>query len=328
VDHAGVNPRAEAFDRIGGTHEVRVLEPSPPAVAEAPFFADDPVATDGAPPGRPVVSPVSGADVRWYELCEGLGDAALTQWCAARWLGPWRDLEPAPAGLVAARDAWHAVAEWVVAPARHAANGRIGLRWTRGGVGTPFFGDHVQVRIEGTDLVVVRQGALTRASLTSLGDAATVAGVPHASSTGVYEPATVWDAARPVAVDAAPAAFLGDWYGFAVSVLEELRAGAGPTTSPSRVQLWPEHFDLAVELGDDSAGRRANYGASPGDETHPEPYLYVGPWGDARPGEREYWNEGFGASMSYNRLLDGGDHRESALAFFRHGLEVLGDGRA
>jgi hypothetical protein len=36
-----MNPRREAYERLGGRFEVRVLEPSPPAVSEAPWCADD-----------------------------------------------------------------------------------------------------------------------------------------------------------------------------------------------------------------------------------------------------------------------------------------------
>jgi hypothetical protein len=67
-------------------------------------------------------------------------------------------------------------------------------------------------------------------------------------------------------IDPAAAAFLGDWYGFAAAALEELRASAGDDVDPSRVQLWPEHFDLAVELGSEAAHARAAYGLSPGDD--------------------------------------------------------------
>ena len=87
----------------------------------------------------------------------------------------------------------------------------------------------------------------------------------------------------------APPRFLGDWYGFAYSVLEELRAGAGAgARRPARVQLWPEHFDAAVDLGAEAGGRRATFGASPGDGEHPEPYLYVAPW--SPPDDGELWN--------------------------------------
>ena len=60
-------------------------------------------------------------------------------------------------------------------------------------------------------------------------------------------------------------------------MLEQLRADESDG-DPSLVQLWPEHFDIAVELGSEPAGQRATFGASPGDESHDEPYLYVSPW--------------------------------------------------
>ncbi len=59
----------------------------------------------------------------------------------------------------------------------------------------------------------------------------------------------------------------------ATAALEQLRASA---IDPSRVQLWPGHFDPAIEAG--SEDNRASYGASPGDEAIPEPYLYIGLW--------------------------------------------------
>lgn len=55
-----------------------------------------------------------------------------------------------------------------------------------------------------------------------------------------------------------------------------------------RVQLWPEHFDLGFEMG--IGAQRANYGASPGDDRHSEPYLYVGPW-EAGDSPNSFWND-------------------------------------
>ena len=81
---------------------------------------------------------------------------------------------------------------------------------------------------------------------------------------------------------------LADWFGFGCSVLEELRAGA-PDADATRCQLWPEHFDLAIELGDADSGARAAYGASPGDAGHPDPYLYVSPWSE--PPADPHWND-------------------------------------
>jgi hypothetical protein len=130
----------------------------------------------------------------------------------------------------------------------------------------------------------------------------------------------------PLAVDAAASAFLGEWFGFAASVLEELRAGAGDDDGPSRVQLWPEHFDLSVELGVEAEGKRAGYGASPGDELHPEPYLYVTPWSEQPDGELWRSTAFRGAELSYAELLagDSGERqRELALRFFAERLAAL-----
>jgi hypothetical protein len=106
-------------------------------------------------------------------------------------------------------------------------------------------------------------------------------------------------------------------------VLEQLRAEALPEWEPSRVQLWPEHFDVAVEIGNEQAELRAALGGSPGDDTHPEPYLYVAPW--TAPPEGELWQAvGFpGAELSYAELLAAPDQRAAALEFFRVRLSAL-----
>ena len=301
--------RQEAFERLGGRYDVRVLEPSPPAVTDPPYLADDPVE------GGEVVPLERPGTTSWSRLCAQMGDAALDAWCADRWLGPWRRLEPLPPRFTRTRQALHAVAEHVLAPARHAANGKIGLRYTWRGFGTPFFpgrdGADRQVRLEGADLV----DGSEHTPLTTLGEACAAAGVAPGTRTGVYEPATHPAFDRPLDVEAAPA--LAEWFGFCASVLEQLREEAADA---GRVQLWPEHFDLATDLGDEAAGRRANYGGSPGDDQHPEPYLYVGPWA---PAEGGFWNEPFGASLSYRDLLTADDQRETALGFLRHGRQLL-----
>jgi len=54
--------------------------------------------------------------------------------------------------------------------------------------------------------------------------------------------------------------------------------------------LWPEHLDVAV------TDNEVNYGVSAGDDGHPLPYAYVGPWdfaANARTGP--FWNASFGA---------------------------------
>src|SRR5262245_61399577 len=140
------DPRAEAFDRVGGRFDARVLEPSPPVVHEPPWYADDAVAPGKRRAGLPPLRPVPPADLPWDELAGR--DPDLREWCADRWLGAWRPLAPLPPteALVTTRTTWHALAERVMAPARRTACGKIGLRFTRGGFGTPFFGAGEQLR--------------------------------------------------------------------------------------------------------------------------------------------------------------------------------------
>jgi hypothetical protein len=294
------NARTEAHDRVDGRFDVRVLEPSPPAVQEPPYFADDPVAGgEVVPVRRP------GAQA-WEDVAAG--DPDLSAWCADRWLvrGP---LSPLPAGFGETRAALHTLAEHMLAPLRHAANGKIGLRFTYHGFGTPFVGDDRQVRIEdGVLLDGERRHALTtlRAASEFLG----TAGGP----TGVFQPTTPFELDAPLVVDPAAATALGHWFGFTTALVEQLRAEAAPEDDPTRPQLWPEHFDVAIATG--PPGGRANYGGSPGDEDHPEPYLYVGPF---EPPTGSFWNEPFGASLSYRDIVAGAD----PLQFLRRGRELL-----
>ncbi|MDX6673129.1 MAG: hypothetical protein QOH11_547 [Solirubrobacteraceae bacterium] len=308
------NARAEAEERLAGRYDARVLEPSPPPVTEGPWFADDPVARGEGAGDRPVVSPVGNGDLRWDDLAQD--DPELAAWCADRWLGAHRHLGPAPTTLAETRESLHSVGERVVSKAREHANGKIALRYTRGGFGTPFFGDDVQVRVEGTELVVQEGADERRAPIVTLRAAGELIGAHLLPDDLELDDA-------PLAIDAGAARFLGDWYGFAYSVLEELRSGADAALEPTRVQLWPEHFDASVELGSEAGGRRAGYGASPGDGEHPEPYLYVTPW--APPPEGKLWNATAfrGADLPLAELLDADDQRTTALDFLRVRLDAL-----
>jgi hypothetical protein len=287
------NPRAEAEDKLGGDYEARVLEPSPPAVTEEPY-ADDPTDPGEVPEGRKLVSPVHNrGDLTWDEIASE--DPEIAPWCAERWLGAWKRLDPLPPSFAKTRVALHKVAEAIVSPARQPAN-EIALRYTRGGFGTPFFeqdGADCQVRVERGELVRQRGTEETREPLPD--------------------------------VDIAAATALGDFYGLACSALEQLRADEADG-DPTIVQLWPEHFDLAIEAGSESAGQRANFGFSPGDDDHPEPYIYVGPWTAKVSGE--LWNaSGFnGAELSYAELIGADDHRAAALDFMRERYRALQEG--
>ena len=310
-----------------GRYAATVLEPSPPTVSSPPWVADDPVVTtlDGLPAGATMVSPLSAGEETWDGLARR--DAELAGWCAPRWLGAWAPLEAIGdvGALQMTRRSWHVLAEHVRAPARYQASGKIGLRRTRHGFGTPFFvgrdGVSVQLRVDGADVVVDRGDEERRVTISTLGDVADAAGVTRADRPTVYEPTPAVGADERLVVDVDAAARLGDWFGFAASVLEELRSGA-PDRAQTRLQLWPEHFDCSVDLGDDPAGQRGTFGASPGDAQHPLPYLYVTHWADRPPDP--YWNDAAfgGASRSYEALTGAGG-RAAALGFFEQGRARL-----
>lgn len=209
----------------------------------------------------------------------------------------WDGLGAGPDRLVATRIALHRIAEDVLAPARKAATGNeIALRWYPGGVGTPAFeeeGRSRTLRTDGAELVDECGGETTR---------------------------------EPIAgVEAGCADFLDTWFRFGTLVISELQTSAEVELDPGLVQLWPEHFDVATELGSESDGKRAAFGASPGDEEHDEPYLYVAPWSGQAEGS--VWNsDAFaGAELSYAQLVASPDPVEAAREFFDTCLEALDD---
>ena len=177
------NPAAEANAKLGDGGTALVLEPSPPANHNEPFFADDPAAVP--PDADTTVGPTSAADRTWSEVLAERPE--LSGWASERWLGAYRPLNPPPAGYPEARNAYHRLAYAVVAEARRCANTKFGLRYTRGGFGTPFFRDDQQVRVQ-DGLLVVQQGASVRHSaITSLRAAAEFVGVQPGTAAAEHD---------------------------------------------------------------------------------------------------------------------------------------------
>ncbi len=228
-------------------------------------------------------------------------------------------LDPAVDGLAKTREALHKVAEQLVAPARKPDN-EIALTATPGGFGTPVFesgGQRIQVRVEGAHLVVHRGGEEKRAPLTTVAAGAELIGAD-------LFPGGVPTDDTPLEIDAPAAAQLGRWFALGAHVLEGLREDWA-AEDPSPANLWPEHFDIAIEAGSEADGRRANYGFSPGDADHDLPYLYVGPWSAEVSGE--LWNgKGFnGAEIGFEELAAAEDQLQAALDFCRTRKSALGE---
>jgi len=294
------NALDEARQLVGKALEPRVLEPSPPAVVDGVWFADDPTA-DG--------------DVDWRQWVDLHPEQRA--WARERWLGAFGRFGQAPHAYNDTRLAFHRLAVYVISPARQRANGKIGLRWTLGGIGTPFFGADEQVRILGTDLVRQRGQQAWVEPITTLDEAAAFVldGPPDGSWANSFDVPHIGPTGEKLAVSVDGARFLADWYGFAWSVLEELRADL-ECDEPSRVQLWPEHFDAAFDCS--IANRRATFGASPGDARSDAPYLYVVSPGISELSDQLWNSTSFeGAILPLSDLVDALDQRATALEFFR-----------
>ena len=221
-------------------------------------------------------------------------------------------LAPLPETFAGTRDALHRLAVYVISPAQRLVDGEIIMRATPGGFSTFPFDGRV-IGVDGADLVV--DGA--RHPIGSLTDAARLAGIePDVGQLGQFDVPPHGDLDARLPVDAAAARALGDWFAFATDVLDAVRADAGPEEDATIVRIWPEHFDAAIDAGEEAAGRRATYGASPGDAHHAEPYLYASPW--AGRIDPFFGDPGFrGAALTYPQLAGSPDARGAALAFLR-----------
>jgi hypothetical protein len=233
-----------------------------------------------------------------------------------------------PGDFLAARSALHQLAFYVMAPARYAVEGRMGLTAIEGGFGTPLFGNGQRVRVKGVELIVEQGSAVTGSPLTTIAQAAKSAGIEYRVNwfDGFRDPPPAMDPTVELAVSPDTSLALGGWLAFSWELLERLRREADDSAAPSTVQLWPEHFDAAVEIGDVDRGKRAAFGASHGDAFSRYPYLYVSPWVKAGLDNR-YWNAPFGSLLDHPTLSSAQDPLETSWAFFQRGLEVLAGGR-
>lgn len=226
------------------------------------------------------------------------------------------------------RDALARVATHVVARAREQATGRFGLRVTPGGFGTPEFGDEPRrVRVSGG--VLIAESGASGAAFTrvadidgaTLSELADLVGVDLTADLSVgHDTPPLGDVDAPIKIDPAAAAAVARWFGIVAAALDRTVSDCGPEAAPTMAQLWPEHFDVALDAAFDPSApgeRRANLGGSAGDGFHEAPYLYVGPWTDDRPGEPTFWNAPFGAVLGWDDVMSTDDPVATAAGFYR-----------
>lgn len=191
----------------------------------------------------------------------------------------------------------HGAAELLLAGPQWRASRRIDLRVVDGGFATVVDPD---LRVEGSRLIT--PAAKVPLDDRSYDDVASAAGIEAGEPAGVYHDGP---GVRPDEVITLDPAALDRLLGAFAAGERALREFA-PDSAPI---LWPEHFDVAITLGE------VNYGVSPGDTYSAEPYAYVGPFA---PREGEFWNAPFGAARPVATL----GNAAAITAFFAEGKSL------
>jgi hypothetical protein len=204
------------------------------------------------------------------------------------------------ATYVSTRRQLRGVAESLIAGPQYRAAGTIRLAVRPDG----FAGVAIPIAVHGAELVLPND-AVSLAG--SLADVAEAAGVDAGPPDGVYELADPLPSDAELNLD--PSAT--DWinrshYAGGYAIKKVL-----PDQHPV---LWPEHFDVAATED------QVNYGVSAGDDYHPTPYAYVGPW---TPRTGEFWNAPFGALYPLDPAHDVDALTSHIADFFERGRQQL-----
>lgn len=243
-----------------------------------------------------------------------------------------------PADWPAQRDTLRRIATHVVAQAQQKVTGHFALMPLPGGFGTPQFGpDRQRVRLAGGSVFVEnargdRDGETTATTQvhmiagSTVRDLCAAAGFePDPDFSVGHDTPPLGDIDEMVLLDSDATTVLGDWYLLGQRAIDVSLASL-PDPQASIVRLWPEHFDIGIDIAVDSRskpGMRVNLGAAAGDDFHQEPYLYVAPWGEERPAPAEFWNAPFGATLGFGDLDAAENPLAAATEFFLHGIAYL-----
>lgn len=204
------------------------------------------------------------------------------------------------ATYVATRRQLHRVAESLIAGPQYRAAGTIRLAVRPDG----FAAVAIPLSVRGTDLVFPNGGVALAGPVYAIAEAA---GIQPGPPQGVYEIAEPLALDAELDLDGAAAAWLSRSHYAGGYALKHVLPEQHPV-------LWPEHFDVAVTEAE------VNYGVSAGDDTHPTPYAYVGPWAK-RSGS--FWNAPFGALHALDPLADVDALTEQVVDFFERGRKEL-----
>jgi hypothetical protein len=199
----------------------------------------------------------------------------------------------------------HGVAELLLAGTQRRANRSIKLIVTDDGFATgPIPRPPWRLAVRGSDLVV-GDDRLVLPLHGTFADLAANAGVACAAPADAYPPASGCKSSDRLHIDHTSATDLLRALKIGDAACRAMAAAHAPANPPEPI-LWPEHFDVGITL------EAVNYGVSPGDDSIPEAYAYVGPH-TARTGK--FWNQPFGAARPMSDFADA----DAVVAFFEEG---------
>jgi hypothetical protein len=218
----------------------------------------------------------------------------------------------------------HRLCAHVLGRRRYAVSGHFGLRASPDGLATPAFGPEPEtlrltstclIRETGAQSSRVPLQCTTLEALAQFADADLGSAYSAGASTPGLGPTT-----EPLHLPPDELTAIFEWFVLGWGVLDTVVSELPGHWTQSTVQLWPEHFDAGTGLdfgcGD---GDGVNLGFSAGDTFSDEPYVYVGPWGEARPGDPDFWNVSFGALATRSEAGDA----DACVDFLRSGLARL-----
>jgi hypothetical protein len=203
----------------------------------------------------------------------------------------------------------HGVAELLLAGPQRRANRSIRLTVTDDGFATGALGRPPwRLAVRGTDFVAGTDERVVVPLQGTFANLAANAGVSCLPPADAYPPASGCKGSDFLHVDQTAAAELLRALKIGDTACRAMAAAHAPANPPEPV-LWPEHFDVSITLDE------VNYGVSPGDDSIPEAYAYVGPH-TARKGK--FWNQPFGAARPITEFADAG----AVVAFFEEGRRL------
>ena len=202
--------------------------------------------------------------------------------------------------LAATRRSLHGVAELVLAGPQYRATGRLRLGVVAGGFATTALSPRLLVDgslVTGAEGLSAAIGGRTPRAIGA--DLGVAIGRPE----GLYADGSGVDPDETLALDPGQAGVIIGALALGHDALVAFAAGESPV-------LWPEHFDVALRVGD------VNFGVSPGDGFSADPYAYVGV--SAAPAGDKFWNAPFGAAVPLRELPDAA----AVAGFFAAGREL------